>query len=466
VKEILSFNGSIPANPTINTLGSGFTFPDGVAVDGKGNVFVADQFNNYAVEEMLAVNGSVPANPTINVLSSSFYKPGGVAVDGAGDVFVADTGHNEVKEILAVDGSIPAKPTINAVSSGSQPAAVALDGRGDVFVSVGGGNVVELQRSQPPALSFAATVVGNTSADSPQSVILQNIGNATLTGNGVLSATVDFVRVAGPGIVSDCTLDTLSLPPGAECNLSFDFTPQSLGPQSATLALSDNTLNGDSVTQPITFSGTGVSVLPPTAQVSTTLQFGFITFPGPETLPLTITNVGGGTLTVSPSIGGPSYTISGSTCTGGVTAGNSCALQVQFGPVTIGSHVDILTLQTNGSTNPTVTLHGFAFGVGTTMEPPLQFGTIAFGTTKVLPLTITNIGTSGTITVGTKINGPSYKVLTTSQNTCLAGIIAYQSCTLPIEFDPVSVGMHDDILTLTPSGGLAATKVHLDGVAN
>jgi hypothetical protein len=41
---MVAVNGTIPAsNPTINTLGSGFICPVGVAVDGAGNVFVADQ---------------------------------------------------------------------------------------------------------------------------------------------------------------------------------------------------------------------------------------------------------------------------------------------------------------------------------------------------------------------------------------------------------------------------------------
>ena len=42
----------------------------------SGDVFVADTYNN-AVKEILAVNGSIPANPTINTLGSGFdYNPG------------------------------------------------------------------------------------------------------------------------------------------------------------------------------------------------------------------------------------------------------------------------------------------------------------------------------------------------------------------------------------------------------
>jgi DNA-binding beta-propeller fold protein YncE len=61
----------------ITTLVSGFSNPYGVAVDGSGNVFVAD-FNNSTVKEILAVSGYT----TVNTLSSGFNSPVGVAVDG------------------------------------------------------------------------------------------------------------------------------------------------------------------------------------------------------------------------------------------------------------------------------------------------------------------------------------------------------------------------------------------------
>src|SRR5437667_102570 len=99
VKEIVAVNGSIPAsNPTINTLGV-FVSPTGVAVDGAGNDFVADQ--NGRVQEIVAVNGTIPAsNPTINTLGSGLGNPVALAVDVAGNLFVADQGNNTVSEIM------------------------------------------------------------------------------------------------------------------------------------------------------------------------------------------------------------------------------------------------------------------------------------------------------------------------------------------------------------------------------
>ncbi len=76
VKEIVAASGYT----TVNTLGSGFTYPlFGVAVDASGDVYVADGGNN-TVYEMQAVGGSIPPSPTIVTLGSGFNYPTGVAL--------------------------------------------------------------------------------------------------------------------------------------------------------------------------------------------------------------------------------------------------------------------------------------------------------------------------------------------------------------------------------------------------
>ena len=121
---------------------------------------------------------------TINTLGSGFNYPAGVAVDGAGDVFVSDM--SNIKEIVAVGGSIPTSPTIVDLGTGcGTPAAVAVDASGRVFdgcpITDVTGAVVELDYAEPPSLNFAPTKVGILSSDSPQTVAVFNDGNATLT---------------------------------------------------------------------------------------------------------------------------------------------------------------------------------------------------------------------------------------------------------------------------------------------
>ena len=84
-------------------------YPEGVAVDTSGNLFIADAYN-YRVRE-------VDANGIITTVAgngnSSFYGDGGaainaaltfpvgVAVDTSGNLFIADEGNNRVREVNA-----------------------------------------------------------------------------------------------------------------------------------------------------------------------------------------------------------------------------------------------------------------------------------------------------------------------------------------------------------------------------
>ena len=68
---------------------SGLSSPTAVAVDGAGNVFIADTYHSRVVE--------VPAGGGAQTtVGSGLSAPYGVAMDAAGDVFIADTGNNRV----------------------------------------------------------------------------------------------------------------------------------------------------------------------------------------------------------------------------------------------------------------------------------------------------------------------------------------------------------------------------------
>ena len=99
--------------------------PNGVAVDGSGNVYIADQ-NNNAIKEWSAATQQVTT-----LVSSGLDAPSGVAVDGSGNVYIADTGNNAIKE-----WSASTQQVTTLVSSGlNQPTAVAVDGSGNVYIA-------------------------------------------------------------------------------------------------------------------------------------------------------------------------------------------------------------------------------------------------------------------------------------------------------------------------------------------
>jgi serine/threonine protein kinase, bacterial len=125
-----------------------FSNPFGVAVDGAGNVFVADTFSNKirkvtsaGVVSTLAGSGTGGAVDGTGA-AASFDSPTGVAVDGAGSVFVADSSNNKIRKVtsggvvstLAGSGTAGAVNGTGAAASFDYPAGVAVDGAGNVFV--------------------------------------------------------------------------------------------------------------------------------------------------------------------------------------------------------------------------------------------------------------------------------------------------------------------------------------------
>lgn len=82
-----------------------FSHPDGIAVDKKGNVYVADTGNHLI--RMISPAGMVTTfagcgvrgSKNGDVKAASFFRPMGLAIDTGGNVYVADYQNNVVREI-------------------------------------------------------------------------------------------------------------------------------------------------------------------------------------------------------------------------------------------------------------------------------------------------------------------------------------------------------------------------------
>lgn len=82
-----------------------FWFPTSVAVDASGNVYVADTWNNRVRKvspagEVTTLAGTGTSGFADGAgIGAQFYWPAGAAVDGSGNVYVADTGNHRVRKV-------------------------------------------------------------------------------------------------------------------------------------------------------------------------------------------------------------------------------------------------------------------------------------------------------------------------------------------------------------------------------
>lgn len=139
-----TFALSTPTGPI--SLGSGFINPWGMAVDGNGNVYVGDAGTfvtntgpgNGYVYEILAAGGYT----TIKKLGGVFAYPDGLAVDGIGNVYVTDSGNSTVREIPP--GCLISSCVTALGGDWRQPLGIAVDQSGNVYVADLAATVVKM----------------------------------------------------------------------------------------------------------------------------------------------------------------------------------------------------------------------------------------------------------------------------------------------------------------------------------
>ena len=190
-----------------------FLYPEGVAVDGSGNVYVADS-NNQTIRKItsggvvttLAGMAGVSGSSDGTGSAARFYYPGGIAVDGSGNVYVADT-YNCTIRLITPGGAVTTLAGTAGQASSSDgtgsaarfyyPHDVAVDGSGNVDVADSVNNTI---RQISPG-GVVTTLAGRAGVS----------GSSNGSGSSALFNTPSGVAVGGSGqvYVADTNNDTI-----------------------------------------------------------------------------------------------------------------------------------------------------------------------------------------------------------------------------------------------------------------
>ncbi|PTY06220.1 hypothetical protein DB347_12290 [Opitutaceae bacterium EW11] len=151
--DVTTFAGTPGTSGSADGTGTAAQFdsPAGLAIDAAGNLFVADMVNHTirkitptGVVTTLAGSAGNPGSDDGTGASARFQNPVGVAVDGSGNIYVADSGNSVIRKVTSA-GTVStlagtAGETGPTDGSGSQarfysPYGVAVDGSGIIYVA-------------------------------------------------------------------------------------------------------------------------------------------------------------------------------------------------------------------------------------------------------------------------------------------------------------------------------------------
>ena len=177
----------------------------GVAVDVAGNVYIADGSNNRVRRiapdgstTTLAGNGTAGSDDGTGGAdgSAEFRDQGGVAVDGAGNVYVADTWNYRIRRI-APSGTTSTVDTFGAMF---QSEGVVVDDGGHLHRRLPGGRILKAVPGEGTTVLAGTNVRGDVDGppgvaefDEPDAISIDGAGNLYVT-----DAAWDRVRMITP----------------------------------------------------------------------------------------------------------------------------------------------------------------------------------------------------------------------------------------------------------------------------
>jgi trimeric autotransporter adhesin len=106
---------------------------EGIAIDGVGNIYIADAGDNRV--RMIAPSGII-STLAGTTSASTLKSPYGLAADGLGNVYVADLGNNRIQKIASNGAAITLLSQLN------MPRNVLADNAGNLYFSEFGGHRV------------------------------------------------------------------------------------------------------------------------------------------------------------------------------------------------------------------------------------------------------------------------------------------------------------------------------------
>ena len=386
--------------------------PSGLALDGAGNLLIADSHNQRIRELSVSdgtiqtIAGSGPTGPGLPgfggdgaaAASATLALPHGLSVDSAGNIYIADTANHRVRRIDGATGTISTvagSGTEGFAGDGGSPTAASLDSPQSVAVTSAGlltvtdtanARIRQDNASTSPAVEIHTIVglgaqlsTGGLALSGP-SALTYGSGSitATLAGGSSATGSITFLENSGPSPVPLATvpltsgsavLNTASLSAGSHsliAQYAGDITHNSAQSQAFTITISPLALNAELSSTTVLYgqtvpvlTGTLIGVLPQdSAHISASFTSTATTGSPAGTYPITATLNGSAAANYTIDAISDVVTIAKAPTTISIAASGSSTLTAQAVSSTTGTPTGTVTMFDGGVTLTSVPLAG------------------------------------------------------------------------------------------------------------
>jgi hypothetical protein len=302
----------------------------------------------------------------------------------------------------------------------------------------------------PAALTFGNVLVGSNTTLS-----------ATVTNTGQAAVHISQVFASGTGFSEAGLATPATLAAGQSAQLPVTFAPTATGIVGGTVGI---TSDAPGAAPGVALSGTGVQ---PGISVSpASISFGSLVDGQSKSQPVTITNTGTASLTVT-QLGstGSGVSVNGVATPLTIAVGQSSSFNVLYAPQSAGNTSGSISVASNAPNSPaTVAVSGSGVASTTTLgvgPTSLSFGNVSVGSSANQSVTVTNTGNSSTTISQINVSGQGLAVSGVSTPMTLT---PGQSATLNVKFSPTAATSVNGSVSIVSQGGTTSVAVTGSGV--
>ena len=193
-------SGNAAPSAVISGPGTGLNLPDGVAIF-SGKIYVSNYGNNSVTVYPVGSNGNSAPSATISGFGTGLAGPNGIALDSGGKIYVSNDSNNSVTVYAAgSSGNAPPSATISGVNTGlDTPAGLALSA-GNIYVAATGSSVTVYPATSNGNVAPSITISGSATAlDNASRIALDSAGKIYVGNDGSQNGDSDTVTVYAAG---------------------------------------------------------------------------------------------------------------------------------------------------------------------------------------------------------------------------------------------------------------------------